>query len=98
MSTIIDPIIQLSQSSRKLTVVTVTFTSGLQYATGTATGLETVQQVIGAYLQGTGTTAANGISATFLNPAGLAPNAIGVSLAAANGAATLTAKVLVQGF
>lgn len=93
MSATIDPIIYLVPRNRKIAVVTVTIAAA-QYAQAQVTGLENVQQVLGAYLQGTGGTFANGILGTYING-----NTVGVSLAATvSGGNTITAKVLVQGF
>ena len=58
MSSIIDPIITANKN-RKIAVVSLTFASGVQYASGTAAGLEQVQQALAWSLRGAGTTAAN---------------------------------------
>ena len=101
MSSIIDPIITANKN-RKIAVVSLTFGSGVQYASGTANGLEQVQQALAWSLSGLGTTAANGVKNVFVGPAATIAtgvvNGVGVSLAAANGAATLTVLVEVQGY
>ena len=101
MSSIIDPIITVD-GDRKVTKVTITVAAGAQYGTGTAAGLDIVEQALAWSSSGSGTTAAGAnslLAPPYVNGAATAQplNAVGISQVSANGGAPTTWVVEVQG-
>lgn len=93
MSNTIQPILKFTQG-QKAVKVAITIASGVKQGTATVPGINTVDQIISAYIIGTGQTAAAGFATDlFIQP----PNTIGASVNATS-LGNITVEAWVQGY
>ncbi len=94
MSVNLDPIITFARNDIKIRIVSIALTpsGGISSGSAQAQGFETVDQILGVYITGTGSTvSANPVATPYISG-----NVVGITVGAA--ATGLTAQVLVYGY